>query len=142
MEDETLLVSGSRAIKDKAYIFDRLNECFPVKPKLLIHGGAPGVDQIAGQWALSHDIPIRIYRPNLKKWPIGYDKQDKWRAYTERDKQMVEKADHVVCIWDGKSGGTRKTRDYAIKCDKLYKTFDARDYESYVYNAKIGKHQK
>ena len=32
---------------------------------------------------------------------------------------MVDKADVVVCAYDGQSGGTAYTVDYAIKHDKI-----------------------
>lgn len=45
-------------------------------------------------------------------------------AYTRdcffaRNRYMVDKADVVVCAYDGKSGGTAYTVDYAIKHDKI-----------------------
>jgi hypothetical protein len=38
------------------------------------------------------------------------------QLYTERDKWMVEQADFVVCIWNGKSTGTKAVYEYARSC--------------------------
>lgn len=39
--------------------------------------------------------------------------------FLKRNRYMVDKADVVVCAFDGQSGGTAYTVDYAIKHDKI-----------------------
>lgn len=39
--------------------------------------------------------------------------------FLKRNRYMVDKADVVVCAYDGQSGGTAYTVDYAIKHDKI-----------------------
>ncbi len=126
MEDKALLVTGSRLITNRKQVFAYLDEAVAKLggslPTLLIHGGAPGVDQLSGAWAAMYDIPVRVYHPDFNKWPVA---KYRWQAYTKRDYLMVDKADLVVAIWNGKSGGTKKTKEYARKQGKLYKTFIA-----------------
>lgn len=113
----SLLVTGSRSIKTKAVVeafLDKFIQHTPVR--LLIHGGAPGVDTLAGQWAKSRGIPVKVVRPDFKTYPVN---RFKWKAYTVRDYAMVDMADKVVAIWDGHSGGTRKTFEYAELKQKL-----------------------
>ncbi len=114
-----LLVTGSRSIKDKAWVFACL-DALPVKPELLIHGGAVGVDQLAGAWATEHDIPVQVVRPDFTRWPVA---KYRWKAYKERDYDMVRRATRVVALWDGESSGTRLTFEFAEREGKLERVF-------------------
>lgn len=109
-----LLVTGSRSITDKQRVWTLLDQVRP-RPDLLIHGGAKGVDTLAGAWAKEHQVPVKVVRPNFKAWPVN---KYRWRAYTVRDYDMVDMATHVVAIWDGKSSGTRITMEYAQRPEK------------------------
>lgn len=115
----SLLVTGSRSIKDPAVVFARLDAFVSGNPELrvtrLIHGGAVGVDTLAGQWAAARDIMVTVVRPDFKQWPVS---TYRWKAYTVRDYQMVDMCDQVVAIWDGKSSGTRLTFEYAERKQK------------------------
>jgi hypothetical protein len=113
----TLLVTGSRSITDAAFVFAAL-DALPGRPALLIHGGARGVDQIAGQWARARGIPTRVVRPDFQQWPIA---RYRWKAYTQRDYAMADQSDRVVALWDGHSSGTRLTKEYADRKGKLFR---------------------
>jgi hypothetical protein len=113
---KVLLVTGSRSIKDHAQVAAILDKLpFPVTR--LIHGGAPGVDTSAGRWASGRDIPVTVVRPDFGTWPIA---KHRFRAYRERDFDMVRKAETVVAIWDGSSSGTKITYQYAESLGKLH----------------------
>ena len=114
----SLLVTGSRSIRDAAFVRAKL-DTLP-RPGLLIHGGAIGVDTLAGQWAKDHAIPVKVYRPDFKTWPVA---AYRWKAFLVRDMAMVDVADDVVAIWDGTSSGTKKTMDYAVSKDKFLGLF-------------------
>lgn len=114
-----LLVTGSRSIKDREQVWTCLDQILDtIKPTQLIHGGAVGVDMLAGEWAQDQNLPVIVKQPDFKRWPIA---QYRWKAYGERDKAMVDMADAVVAIWDGKSSGTKLTMDEARRQDKLRK---------------------
>ena len=100
-----LLVVGSRNIKD----FD-LDEHIPPETELIISGGAGGVDSIAEKYADEHKISKLIIRPR-------YDIYGK-AAPIKRNQVMVDLADAVLVIWDGRSKGTKHTADYAKKKNK------------------------
>ena len=100
-----LLVAGSRAVKE----FD-LSPYIPPDVDLLISGGATGIDTIAEQYADEHNIPKLIIRPEYSRYGRG--------APIVRNKQMVEAADTVLAIWDGRSKGTLSTINYAQKLSK------------------------
>lgn len=93
-------VIGSRSITDAD-----LSKYIPRDATMLISGGASGVDTLAEKYAASHDLPIRILRPNY----AVYGK----RAPLLRNRQIIECADLVIAVWDGVSRGTAYTIDYA-----------------------------
>lgn len=116
--DRTLLVTGSRSITDQAWVWAQLDAVVARhgQPQRLIHGGARGVDTLAGAWAKARDMDVKVVRPDFTKWPIA---TFKWKAYLVRDYAMVDEADWCVALWDGLSGGTRTTKDYAQQQGKL-----------------------
>ena len=115
MEGKKLLITGSRSITDKKLVFDALDK-LEGKPSVLIHGGATGVDTLAGEWAKSKGIEVNVVRPDWKKFPIT---QYRFKAYAMRDRLMVDTSDVVVAIWDGVSSGTQLTFTYADTKGKL-----------------------
>lgn len=104
-----LLVTGSRSIVNKRIVIYALEQVLHDlgNVKELVHGGASGVDTLAGEWAKTRNINVRVV-----------SRKDK-QTYTERDYAMVDLATHVAAIWDGESSGTRLTSEYASKCSKL-----------------------
>ena len=100
-----ILIAGSRSIND----FD-LTKYVPEEATLIISGGAVGVDTLAEKYADKHRISKLILRPNYKKYAKG--------APLIRNKEMVDIADMVIVIWDGKSRGTKNTIDYATSRGK------------------------
>jgi hypothetical protein len=112
-----LLVCGSRTIIDLKYIYECLDEILEKYPIIteIIEGEAPGVDRIAGTYAIKHGLKVKKMQAN---W-IGYGKI----AGFIRNKQMVDLCDMGIAIWNGKSNGTRHTIEFLKKQDKLIKIF-------------------
>lgn len=100
-----VLVSGSRSIEK----FD-LSPYIPEHCGLIISGGAKGIDTVAEQYALAHGIESKILKPDYEQFGRA--------APLKRNDEMVELADLVIAIWDGKSHGTKHTIDYAKKIGK------------------------
>ena len=100
-----LLIAGSRGIK----AFD-LSEYIPKETKLIISGGAGGVDALAEKYADEHKISKLILRPQYALYGKG--------APLKRNEEMVDIADFVLVIWDGASRGSRYTIEYAKKKNK------------------------
>ena len=69
------------------------------------------------------------YKKILKKADINTTLCDHYQsnAYFIRNEYMVDKADVVVCCFDGQSGGTAKTVAYAKKKDKIVIQIDPND---------------
>ena len=100
-----LLIVGSRSITDfdlSPYIADEVDT--------IISGGAGGVDSLAEAYADLHRLSKYIMRPRYDLYGRG--------APLRRNEQMVDLADAVLIVWDGKSKGTNYTLKYAQKKDK------------------------
>ena len=100
-----LLIVGSRSITD----FD-LSPYIPTNVNAIISGGAGGIDNLAEQYADSHRISKYIIRPR-------YDIYGR-AAPLKRNEIMVEMADAVLIVWDGKSKGSQYTYKQAKKMGK------------------------
>ena len=103
-----LLIAGSRSIVD----FD-LTGLVPTETELIISGGARGIDTVAERYADEHGIKKQIVRPSYELYGRA--------APIKRNEVMVDMADYVLIIWDGKSKGTKYTADYAVKKNKIVK---------------------
>lgn len=75
------------------------------KITLIISGGARGIDSLAEKYADMHNIPKLIFLPE-------YDKHGK-SAPLIRNISIVNSCDMVIAFWDGVSGGTKFTVNYA-----------------------------
>ena len=100
-----LLIVGSRSITD----FD-LSPYIPSDVDTVISGGADGIDSLAEQYADFHHLSKYILRPR-------YDLYGR-AAPLKRNEQMVNMADAVLVIWDGRSKGTQYTLKYTKKMNK------------------------
>ncbi len=100
-----LLIVGSRNITK----FD-LSPYISADVDTVISGGACGIDSLAEQYADLHRLSKYIVRPR-------YDLYGR-AAPLKRNEQMVDMADAVLIIWDGRSKGTKYTLDYAKKANK------------------------
>ena len=100
-----LLIVGSRSITN----FDLL-PYVSQQVDTIISGGANGVDSIAEKYADLHRLSKYIIRPR-------YDLYGR-AAPIRRNEQMVDMADAVLVIWDGKSNGAKHTIGYAKKAGK------------------------
>ncbi len=95
-----LLIAGSRSITD----FD-LAPYIPEDVTEIISGGADGIDTLAEKYADEHRISKHIILPEYSKYGKA--------APILRNRVMVDLADAILVIWDGKSRGTRSTVNYA-----------------------------
>jgi len=100
-----LLIVGSRSIRD----FD-LSPYIAAEVETVISGGADGIDRLAEQYADLHRLSKYIIRPRYALYGRG--------APLKRNEEMVDMADAVLAIWDGRSKGTQYTLQYAKKANK------------------------
>ena len=98
-----VLVTGGRLFDDAAFVYselDRLNrERGPFA--LLIHGGAPGVDLIADEWAADHGVqPVEC----RALWDYWEGKGRKKIAGAVRNRAMLWLKPHMVIAFPGGNG--------------------------------------
>lgn len=107
-----MLVAGSRSFEDCYLdsVFDVLSQasyCLDMTFDQIIHGGAHGVDRMAGKWAFNRGYPVVVYEPD---WD-GLGR----RAGYVRNAEMVADCDAAIVLWDGSSRGTKHTIDLLMK---------------------------
>ena len=100
-----LCIVGSRSIQS----FD-ISPYVASDVDTVISGGADGIDRLAEQYADLHRLSKYILRPR-------YDLYGR-AAPLKRNEQMVDMADAVLIIWDGRSKGTEYTWEYTKKKNK------------------------
>ena len=112
-----IAVIGSRDFKDIDEARNIIYECFsPLERAIhadLVSGGARGIDSLAEE--VIDDIN-RNYDANIKKIIFKPD----WNKYGKkagflRNKLIINEADFVLALWDGKSKGTKHSIDLAIE---------------------------
>ena len=85
-------------------------DAIPKNTTRIISGAANGIDRMARAYALEHHIPIYEVLPDYGR----YGKV----APLRRNDAIIDAADYVLAIWDGKSRGTAYVID---RCRRLRK---------------------
>jgi hypothetical protein len=104
-DEATIMVTGSREIDDRPFVTATLIDVFDaldVEPERVIHGGAQGVDELAGRFCVGF-TDAEVDAQPVPDWT--YD-QIGDHAPLLRNSYCVAEADIVVAIWDGESTGT------------------------------------
>jgi predicted Rossmann fold nucleotide-binding protein DprA/Smf involved in DNA uptake len=83
-----------------------------VRPKLVISGGAPGIDTIAEELAVELGIPTEIFLPENNRWAP--------RGYKARNILIAETCKRLLCVRheDSATYGSGWTADYAAAMGK------------------------
>ncbi len=106
-----IAVVGSRNISmSSERFYELLGSLLPDEATEIVSGGARGVDSLAAQFAKMRGLPVREYLPDYKLFGKI--------APLIRNRTIVDNADFVVAIWDGKSRGTLNSIDYTLECNK------------------------
>lgn len=100
-----LFITGSADINE----FD-FTKYITGETELIISGGTRGIEIIAEQFADKHGIPKMIIRPN-------FDLHKK-RARNKSIRDMVELADEVLVVWNGRTKCNLYAYAYATKIKK------------------------
>lgn len=105
-----LIIAGCRDFTDRDFIYEGIDSFITDHgtPRLIIEGGATGVDQIAGEYAKDHNIPLQIFKADWNKYGRA--------AGPIRNEEMAKHGTHLLAFWDGKSRGTKNM----IEMAKLY----------------------
>jgi len=109
-----ILITGSRKLIDVDFIFSILKREL-TEGDVIIHGGATGVDSITQAFCNENNFSTVIIKPiypSIKEY------------YLHRNAEMIRMCDRVIAFWDGVSGGTNFTINYARK-----RNFDVKVYK-------------
>ena len=77
----------------------------------IVSGGAVGVDSCAAEYAKKNGLKLTVFLPQYERYGRA--------APIVRNKKIVDYADKIVVLWDGKSKGTLSVIKYAEKTGKL-----------------------
>lgn len=106
-----IAVVGSRDISlSFERFYELLGDLLPDEATAVISGGARGVDSLAAQFAKMRGLPLEEFLPDYKLFGKI--------APLVRNRSIVDSADFVVALWDGKSRGTLNTIDYTLESNK------------------------
>lgn len=99
-----VIIAGSRTITDKQLVEEAIKaSAFEITE--VVSGGAIGVDRMGEKYADMHNIPVKMFRADWKKWGVS--------AGAIRNKEMARYADALIAVWDGVSPGTRMMIEFA-----------------------------
>jgi len=85
----------------------------PAEVTEIISGGAAGVDTAAAEVAAQSGIPLRVIRPEYELYGRA--------APLVRNRDIADRADLVLCFWDGQSAGTANVIAYCIQVGKPFR---------------------
>lgn len=94
------IVAGSRTIHRYSHVASAITEA-PWGITEILCGGATGVDEYGEVYAQLNKIPFRVLNQHWN----AMDSFDP-AVGADHNKKMVENADALVAVWDGKSRGT------------------------------------
>lgn len=86
---------------------------------VILTGGARGADGLARRLAEERQIPLEEILPDYKIFGK--------MAPIVRNREIVRKADMVLCLWDGQSAGTRNVISLCIQMDKPFRLLEAEE---------------
>ena len=98
-------VVGSRSVDDSHYL--TLCETMPIGASTIISGGARGADALAKRYAAESNLYYEEYIPEYERYGRG--------APMHRNRQIVDRADYVIVMWDGKSQGAAYIIQYCLE---------------------------
>ena len=114
-------ITGSRTITDKDWVFAQIDNVLAdlskkqKKPVTLLSGGALGVDTLVREYAESKDVDFVLFKPyHLVDNKVAFET----KYFFSRNRQIVDNADVVVCLWNGFSHGTEHVMKYTEKKGK------------------------
>ena len=98
-------IIGSRTLR-----LEIPEDAVPKSTTLILSGAANGVDRMARAFAQQHHIPIHEVLPDYGRYGKA--------APLRRNDAIIDAADYVLALWDGKSRGTAYVID---RCRRLHK---------------------
>jgi hypothetical protein len=97
-----LAIIGSRSFTDFELLEREILKHFKISEiECVLSGGAKGTDTLAEQFALTHHIPLKVFKPKWKEYGR--------KAGIIRNSTIVDECTNGIAFWDGISNGTKDT---------------------------------
>ena len=93
-----IAIVGSRKLK-----ISNLQDYLPEGVTEIVSGGAVGIDTCAKEYAIKNNLKLTEFLPNYDRY--GHI------APLYRNIEIIDYADEVIALWDGKSSGTKHVID-------------------------------
>lgn len=115
-----VIVAGSRSITDTNAVQETIDSGlislrakWPIE---IVHGGADGVDAIAGHTAEQRGYDMTVFDPHRPEETATEYSTDELgdAAYHMRNQEMAQYGDMLIGVWDGESPGTRNMTEAAL----------------------------
>ena len=109
-----VVIAGCRDYNNYTQAKEYINFCLSRISKeykiIIISGGCSGADMLGERYAKENGFKIEYYPADWKRYGKSAGPRRNWI--------MAEKADFVICFWDGHSNGTKSMIDCALQCGK------------------------
>lgn len=105
-----IAIVGSRTAGEQDYWL--IDAHIPAQITLIVSGGARGADSLARRYARQHGLPLEEFLPDYETFGR--------MAPIYRNHQIVGRADYIMCLWDGKSPGTRHVISLCLTLNKPF----------------------
>lgn len=102
-----VIIAGSRNLELGVFSMRDIVNASGFDITEVVSGTARGVDSSGEHWAEYHDIPVKRFPADWKRFGKS--------AGAIRNAQMAHYADALIAIWDGESRGTKNMIDIANK---------------------------
>jgi len=101
-----VVICGSRDLENYQLVEEAVSRSgFSIST--VLSGGSRGVDRLGITFACNHHHLVQVYMPEWER--LGK------RAGIVRNRKMVEAAEAVIAVWNGKSLGTRSLIELAFR---------------------------
>lgn len=112
-----VIVCGGREYRDSGHVWNVLGEIDETDGIAAIaHGGAPGADSEAGEWAKQNRKPVTVYRADWKRW-------GKAAGPTRNQKMLDEFKPDAVVAFPGGRGTADMVRRAEIEGVRVIKAW-------------------
>ena len=101
-----ILVTGSRDWSHRDVMADALRGFSDGSPITIVHGGARGADQMAGEWARKHGLEEEVF-------PAQWNTHGKRAGFVRNAEMVATQPDVCVAFIKNQSKGATMTADLA-----------------------------
>ena len=112
-----VIVAGSRQVLDYTLVESALSHAtliHKIQITEIVEGEAAGVDTLAKQWAIAHNVPFKPFKADWSNITVpgavvltsAWGKKYNAIAGHNRNQLMADYGESLVAIWDSKSTGT------------------------------------